>query len=235
MSADGWVILATDTGVGKTHIGCALLDAARRCNQPLMPLKPVETGCRPVHTHEQPHTRQPLWPADGAALHQACEQAWPLDAICPLRFATPVAAPEAARLEQQALLFQRDLTPLLAQTDNQPRLIETAGGVYSPICEDALNIDIARHTQLPVLLITPDRLGTLSSTLSAMQVILHQGLTLDRVILNPLPVSNDAYPPDNFSALTQWAGQLFPDWGGQIIRFAPENHALDALFLPNQR
>ncbi|HHQ69766.1 MAG TPA: dethiobiotin synthase, partial [Halothiobacillaceae bacterium] len=135
----GWVILATDTGVGKTHIGSRLVTASQAQKAPLFPLKPVETGCLPVSPQQRRHTRQPLWPEDGAALASASGHNYPLDEICPLRFSTPAAAPEAARAENQSLWFNSDLAPILDTRRAQPQLIETAGGLYSPVCEDALN------------------------------------------------------------------------------------------------
>ncbi len=209
----GWVTLATDTGMGKTHVTAHLARLLHAQGRTVRARKPVETGCE---------TRNgTYWPADGARLHAAAGEIEPLETVCPIRFATPVAAPEAARREDQELWFERDLAPLLkpaCEPDDAIWLIESAGGLLSPLAEDALNVELAHYTGLPVLLITPDRLGTLSSTLAAVEALDRRDIRLDAVILNQRPEDRDnAYPPDNQTALRQWLPKLAPNLAHSAI------------------
>ncbi|OYV27415.1 MAG: hypothetical protein B7Z82_05490, partial [Halothiobacillus sp. 20-54-6] len=81
----GWVILATDTGVGKTLIGCALAETLRAQGARVRVRKPVETGCA--------EDEKELVPADAIALWQAAGKIEPLETVCPLRFRAALAAP----------------------------------------------------------------------------------------------------------------------------------------------
>jgi len=211
--ARGWVTLATDTGMGKTHVTAHLARLLRERGQTVRARKPVETGCEARDGE--------YWPADGARLHEAAGGVDSLETVCPIRFATPVAAPEAARREGQELRFERDLAPLLApsrEPDGTLWLIESAGGLLSPLAEDALNVDLARYTGLPVLLISPDRLGTLSSTLAAAEALDRRGIQLDAIILNQRPEDREnEYPPDNVSVLRQWLPALAPGAANALV------------------
>lgn len=205
----GWVVLATDTGVGKTVVSCAL--ARLLIDHGLLPRvrKPVETGCE-LHDGE----RQP---ADGIALREAAGNREALEAVCPIRYLTPVAAPEAARREGETLQFKRDLAPILDRAQaglahDERLIIESAGGLLSPLADDALNVRLADYTGLPAILVTPDRLGTLSSTLTAVESLHQRDIPVAAIVLNRRPedpVGPDC--PDNASALREWLPRLVPN------------------------
>ena len=211
--ARGWVLLATDTGAGKTTLGCALAAALTQNGQRVAVRKPVETGCSPVliETGEQP-VDGAKQPADGLALWRAAGQIEPLEQVCPLRFFAPRAAPEAARMEGRSLRFSEDFAaqlPPQAHSAADVWLIETAGGLCSPLAEDALNLDLARHTGLPVLLIAPDRLGSLSALFSALMVLRAAEIPVAAIALNQTD-TRAPEAPDNLGALRDWLPRLWP-------------------------
>jgi len=222
----GWVVLATDTGVGKTVVACALARLLRERGLSARVRKPVETGCE--------RRGDERLPADGIALHAAAGGREPLGTVCPIRYLTPVAAPEAARREGESLEFGRDLAPLLDDAlaglaAGERTIIESAGGLLSPLAEDALNTRLAEHTGLPALLVTPDRLGTLSSTLSAVESLQRRGIRLAAIVLNRRPVDpTDADTPDNQRALADWLPRLV-DQPPVVLPFDGRPHQLAAL------
>lgn len=204
--ARGWVVLATDTGVGKTVVSCALARLLREQGLSARVRKPVETGCE-VRDGERR-------PADGIALQDAAGGIESLETVCPIRYLTPVAAPEAARREGERLGFDDHLAPILDAAlldlgDDQRAIIESAGGLLSPLADDALNTRLAEHTGLPALLVTPDRLGTLSSTLSAVESLNRRRIPIAAIILNRRP-EDPAGPgcPDNLASLREWLPRL---------------------------
>ena len=212
----GWVVLATDTGVGKTVVSCALARLLSEQGVSARVRKPVETGCELRDGARQP--------ADGIALHQAAGERESLETICPIRYLTPVAAPEAARREGETLRFKRDLAPILDRSlaglrDDERTIIESAGGLLSPLADDALNVRLAEYTGLPALLVTPDRLGTLSSTLSAAESLEQRGIPVAAIILNRRPQDpDDADTPDNHAALAEWLPRLVAH-PPRVVRF----------------
>ena len=222
----GWVVLATDTGVGKTVVSCALARLLREHGLVPRPRKPVETGCEVRNGERQP--------ADGMALREAAGARESLSTICPIRYLTPVAAPEAARREGETLRFKRDLAPVLdrslAEMATEERvIIESAGGLLSPLADDALNVRLAEYTGLPALLVTPDRLGTLSSTLSAAESLERRGIPVAAIILNRRPQDpSDADTPDNHASLAEWLPRLVAH-PPPVIRFAGPADQLASL------
>src|SRR5689334_6421536 len=101
----GVLITGTDTGVGKTFIGCGVAAALRRKGLRVAPFKPAETGCQTLRGSPE------LIPSDAVLLEMASGTDVPLDVICPYRFPLPVApwvAAQAAREEiDPAVLAQR--------------------------------------------------------------------------------------------------------------------------------
>jgi dethiobiotin synthetase len=72
--------------------------------------------------------------------------------------------------------------------------VEGAGGFYSPIAHDGLNADLAQKLNLPIILISENRLGCINHILLIAEAIAHRQLNLAGVILNtiqPLPNTMD--------------------------------------------
>ncbi|MFI9652293.1 dethiobiotin synthase [Guyparkeria halopsychrophila] len=221
----GWIVLATDTGVGKTVVSCALARLLREHGLSPRVRKPVETGCELREDERQP--------ADGIALREAAGWRESLETVCPIRYLAPVAAPEAARREGQTLRFKRDLAPILdralAQLTTERVIIESAGGLLSPLADDALNVRLAEYTGLPAILVAPDRLGTLSSTLAAAESLERRGIPLAAIILNRRPQDpSDNDSPDNQGALAEWLPRLVAQ-PPPVLRFDNDQQCLAPL------
>lgn len=205
------VVLATDTGAGKTAIGCALTQALRKLGHTVHVRKPVETGCVIEGGKRIPADATLLWTAAG--------KIEPLETVCPLRFITPVAAPQAAEIEGVHLQFARDIAPILApvlrETNSSTAfwIIESAGGALSPLTDETLNCELASFSQLPAILIAPDRLGTLSTLFAHIESLVQRHIPIAAIVLNQQtepPVSDGLQPPDNRSALENWLPRLWP-------------------------
>lgn len=203
------VVLATDTGVGKTFVGCALTQALRSSGFHVRVRKPVETGCSIMN--------DTLVPADASLLWSAAGQVDTLDNVCPLRFRLPVAAPQAAASEGVSLQFEKDIAPLLKDAGNNRHaalrefwIIEGAGGALSPLTEDALNCDLATFTGLPIILIAPDRLGTLSTLFAHIEALARRAIPIAAIVLNQRPAHLDA---DNIGCLKRWLPELMSQQG----------------------
>lgn len=148
------VITGTGTGIGKTFVAAQLLELLRSAGLRCLGLKPLETGY--VDPHE----------SDAATLAQAAAHALvpPLltcaDPISPHRAARSLGAP----ITPGAV---RDwVTAHIAAAPPDVALIETAGGLFSPVDDCALNIDVVRALEpCTFVLVAPDRLGGLHDVL----------------------------------------------------------------------
>ena len=187
----GLFVTATDTGAGKTYVGSRLLFRLRQAGVELHPRKPVESGCRVDESGR-------LTPADGLALARAIDREDWLDIITPLRFAAPLAPDLAAREAGERLHLDQLLAACQAPG---PMLVEGAGGLLSPIAEDALNADLAVALGLPVLVVAPNRLGCINHVLLTLEALERRGLRPISVVLSRTTEQGDASQPHNAAAL----------------------------------
>jgi dethiobiotin synthetase len=103
------------------------------------------------------------------------------------------------RVHEEAVLLTEPLSPhAAAEIDHikidykqfiWPRthkllLVETAGGVLSPVSESATMADFIAYYQLPTLLISQNYLGSINHTLLAIEVLKNRGIHLLGIIIN---------------------------------------------------
>ena len=181
----GYFITGSDTGVGKTWIGCQLISQLRQQYASLKVRKPVESGCAT-------DDRGILMPADGLALFEANAKAESLERVTPFRFPAAVAPDRAARLLGQAISLEQlqDAVIRNLQPDDVV-MVEGAGGFYSPLAEDGLNADLAKRLGLDVIIVVAERLGAINQALLTIKAVESSGLKVHCVILNQCDGSTD--------------------------------------------
>jgi dethiobiotin synthetase len=162
----GLVLLGIGTDVGKTFVACALIRAMRARGLAVDAFKPVISGLS-AETWVQSDAGRLL-----AALGLPVDQAQ-LDRISPFQFHAPLSPPMAARLEGRSLALAEIVAACearLAKTDGL-LLIETAGGVMSPIDDDHTMLDLVAALGQPSLLVAGSYLGAISHTLTALKAL----------------------------------------------------------------
>jgi 8-amino-7-oxononanoate synthase len=194
-----WVVLGTGTGVGKSFVADALVRALGASGCSVAGLKPIETGCQ---------TSSDGAPVDGdaarleaASFHVKHPRPHPL-----YGFPDPVAPSLAARREGQSIAPEAVTSWIDRVRSSRPGelaslVIETAGGVFSPLTESVTNFDLARclGTALWVL-VAPDRLGVLHEVASVLQAMKSLGRSPDWLVLNA-PLHADSSTGTNAAEL----------------------------------
>jgi len=178
----GTFITGTDTGVGKTYLGALLIRELCARGIRVSPRKPVESGC--ALRDGQP------WPADAAALRAAGRDETPLTQVCPWRLRAPIS-PERAAAREGVLLDRRMLVEACSMPAEDFGVIEGAGGLYSPLARDALNVDLCTAVGLPLVIVAADRLGCLNHTLLSCAAARAHGLAVAAVVVNRLSPGAD--------------------------------------------
>ncbi len=174
-------ITGTDTGVGKTIVGCAIANGLRRRNLRVAAMKPIETGVA-----MDDDTR------DGARLARAAGGLLPLSVLAPLTFPDPLAPLAAARRVGANLdLTLLDHAVRTASAGADALVIEGAGGLLVPITAGASFDALFARWQLEVVIVAANRLGVINHTRLTIAAARAAGLTISMVVLNnPLEASD---------------------------------------------
>jgi dethiobiotin synthetase len=170
---------ATGTDIGKTYLGCGLIRAWRGQGLKVGAFKPVLSGFDPAQAAE----------SDAGQLLEALGQpvsSQSLDAISPWRYAAALspdaaAAREGKRVDYDAVLAA---TRKFLQGAHDVALIEGAGGVMAPLSDDCSMLDWMADLGVPAILVTGSYLGTLSHTLTALEVLAARRVPVALVVMN---------------------------------------------------
>lgn len=182
----GLFITGTDTNVGKTHVGALVAQQLYAAGCRVGVYKPAASGCR--------HEGGNLVSDDARALWRAAGSPGELERVCPQRFLAPLAPHLAARaagrrLDERLLLGGLDYW--CARSDVV--LVEGAGGLLSPLGEEALIADLASAIGFPLLVVARNSLGAINQTLQTLLVAAHfrAGLPVAGVVLNQTAPAGD--------------------------------------------
>ena len=186
----GLFITGTDTNVGKTYIACQIASALNKKNINVIPRKPVETGCDLINGVLQAD--------DATLLLNASKSNVSIDDVCPYRFSPAISPQLAMQLSDRSISLNNLFTACINNTSEDDfLLVEGAGGFYSPICSGALNADLASQLNLPIVLVTEDRVGAVNQTLLTINAIEKYELNILAVILNTTHAKKQSDLSDN--------------------------------------
>ncbi len=189
----GLFITGTDTGIGKTYVAALISMSLAHAGYRVGVYKPALSGCEPEQS------------SDATVLWQAAGKPGECSRVCPQQFAAPLAPHLAARAERKEI----DVKLLRSGLDywrerSEVVVVEGAGGLLSPISDSDCVADLALEFGYPLVVVAPNRIGTLNQTLQTLFVAerYRGGMPIAGVVLNELvPTSNDPSVSSNFSEL----------------------------------
>ncbi len=95
----------------------------------------------------------------------------------------PLSPHQAAAIDGVEIAIKGFAFP---ETDNN-LIVETAGGVLSPICANATMADFIAYYKLPLILVANNYLGSINHTLLSIEALRSRGLTLLGLVINGAP------------------------------------------------
>ncbi len=196
-------ISGIDTDAGKSYATGWLANQIAAQGESVITQKLVQTGCHDMSEDIEIHRRimgTGLLPADR------------LHITAPLIFSYPCSPELAARIDNRELnlgLADEATETLLKEYSHV--LIEGAGGLMVPLKGDYLAIDYARERELPVVLITNGRLGSINHTLLSLSAISNAGLRLFAVIYNDYFDYDKIIADDTRNYIRHWLEAYFPE------------------------
>jgi dethiobiotin synthetase len=167
-------VTGTDTGVGKTHVTCALLHATCQQGWTAVGMKPVAAGVEADGRND-----------DVVQLMAASSIQPTVDLVNPFLYGPPIAPHIAAQESGQPIdlaVIQQALAQL--QTLADVVWVEGAGGFLAPLDVQRDMSDLAQTLALPVVLVVGMRLGCLNHALLTAEAIARRGLTLAGWVAN---------------------------------------------------
>ncbi len=167
-------VTGTDTGVGKTHVTCALLHATHRLGLTAVGMKPIAAGVEADGRND-----------DVVRLLAASSVQPPLEWMNPYLYAPPIA-PHIAAIEADQpidlLVIHRAFERLQSLADVV--WVEGVGGFRVPLGEQHDTADLVQALRLPVVLVVGMRLGCLNHALLTAEAIANRNLILAGWVAN---------------------------------------------------
>ena len=174
-----YFVTSTGTDIGKTFVTAALIRYMRESNQPVSALKPIVSG----------YDSSVVDTSDPAVLLAALGRpvsAQEVERIAPWRFRAPLAPDVAAAREGRSVDFDSVVAFSRAAVSNAkgPLFIEGVGGIMVPLNGRRTVLDWMTALDIPLLLIVGGYLGTISHTLTALDVLAQRKLTIAAIVVS---------------------------------------------------
>lgn len=204
-------VTATGTDVGKTFVACGMIKELRARGRTVDALKPIVTGFDPPEAHMSDTGR--MLAALGREL-----TARQIAQVSPFRFRQPLSPDLAARLEGATIDF-RALNAFCRNAISRHEdalIIEGIGGIMVPLDERHTVLDWMIEIDLPAILVAGSYVGTLSHTLTALDVLNRNAVKVAAVVVSETPGS----------------AATLADTAGTIRRFATNREVFALSRLP---
>jgi dethiobiotin synthetase len=183
-------VTSTGTDIGKTFVTAGLIRHFREGGRAVAAIKPVVTGFDPASAAR----------SDPAVLLDALGRPPTLaeiERISPWRFQAALSPDMAAQREGQTLDFNAvvDFSRWTITEAEDIVLIEGVGGVMVPLDTRHTVLDWMTALRAPLILVVGSYLGTLSHTLTALNVLARRNLSIACIVVSetagsPVPLDD---------------------------------------------
>lgn len=173
-----WIV-GTDTDVGKTCITTLLMRQLQEQGLRVTPYKPVQTG--------EISDQEEAYYFDTTMYEKYSLQKLTRADLNDYSFKEPASPHFAAMLEGQKIDTKRLLHHIKKLQQKYDAVIcEGAGGIYVPLDTDGqiTLIDVISQSQLPVVIVTRTKLGTINHTLLTMGALASRGIEVLGIVFN---------------------------------------------------
>jgi dethiobiotin synthetase len=212
------VVTGTDTGVGKTLVAGAIGRWFRVRGFRVSVLKPCATGCV--------RRREGLVSEDAEFLAHCANARFPLDLICPQRYAEPLAPAVAAERAGQPLDWEAiNRSIAIMAADSDVMIVEGVGGVMVPMDPRHTCRDIAVWLGAPAVVVARPALGTINHTLLTVESLRLANVSVSGVVIN-------RYPAENASIAEESNPRAIEKWGKVPVLCVVPDEKIAGLELP---
>lgn len=178
-----YFVTGIDTNIGKTYATGYLAKQLRQQGKRVITQKLIETGSTGLSQDILTHRK--LMGID-------CLREDDDKLTAPVQLSYPASPHLASRIDNQPI----DVHRLTHSTNTLKQhydivLIEGAGGLCVPICDELLLIDYVAKQQYPVILVTSGRLGSINHTLLSLEALSARDMPIHALLYNEFHDSQD--------------------------------------------
>jgi dethiobiotin synthetase len=186
MRTNGIFITGTDTGIGKTVVTASLLATLKGRDINVGVMKPIETGVDPECNS--------IANSDAKFLHQVSQSDISHDEVCQYRFKTAASPLQAALADNVDPVDEKLIIGTYSRLAEQHDLVlvEGIGGLLVPIRENYLVVNLIIDLQIPIIVVSPLKLGAINHTLMTLEIANQHGINVKGLIYNPVDGSPTA-------------------------------------------
>jgi dethiobiotin synthetase len=201
-----YFVTSTGTDVGKTFVTAGLIRHLRVGGAAVDALKPVVSG----------YDSSVVETSDPAVLLAALGRpvsADEVERIAPWRFRAPLSPDLAAAREGRAVEFERliDFSRQAIENTRGTLFIEGVGGIMVPLDGERTVLDWMAALGIPLVLVVGGYLGTISHTLTALDVLRQRQLSIAAIVVseserNPVELEDTVASIERFAGDTAVVG-----------------------------
>jgi dethiobiotin synthetase len=201
-----YFVTSTGTDVGKTFVTAGLIRYLRTSNQSVAALKPVVSG----YDSSVVETSEPAVLLAALGRPVAADE---VARIAPWRFRAPLSPDLAAAREGRSVAFDElvKFTRAAVEATNGILFIEGVGGIMVPLEGNRTVLDWMAALNIPLLLVVGGYLGTISHTLTAIDVLTQRKLSIAAIVVseserNPVELADTVASIARFSGGVEVVG-----------------------------
>jgi dethiobiotin synthetase len=197
-----YFVASTGTDVGKTFVTAGLIRRLREAGAAVDALKPVVSG----YDSSVAETSDPAVLLAALGRPVIAEE---VARMAPWRFRAPLSPDLAAAREGRAIAFDE----LIAfsrgaiEAANGILLIEGVGGIMVPLDGKRTVLDWMAALNIPLLLVVGGYLGTISHTLTALDVLAQRKLTVAAIVVSESE-RNPVELEDTVASIARFSGGI---------------------------
>lgn len=198
-----YFITGIDTNVGKTFATGYLATQLAESGKTVITQKLIQTGGRGLSEDILMHRKiqnLPLTPFDEDGT------------TCPYVLSYPCSPHLAALLDQVTFDWDKiQAATLRLQHHYDLVLLEGAGGLMVPLTAEMLTVDYVQQRDIPVILVTSGRLGSLNHTLLSLELCRQRKIRVSALVYNRYPSVDEIIEANTKHFLINYLAAKFMD------------------------
>jgi len=225
MPGKEYFISGIDTDCGKTYITGLLAYHLKKNGNNIITSKLLQTGCQSISEDILEHRRimeSEILLEDKSGL------------TCPFVFTYPASPHLAAEIDGLPINIEKIRSSINElQSKYDIILSEGAGGLMVPITEEYLTINYISENNLPLILVSSSKLGSINHTLMSLELCKLYNIELHTLIYNKLPDDDIRIAENSFEFFRAYLEKNFPNTNlihSESLAKSSGNNAIDRLF-----